>query len=184
MPCEGLDKNGCPIYRRSSEVIYKNPKQFPRSSLRRLFAIPSEDVLIAGGDPGTEENVCSLPICFEQWSKEAERKERWSINVPIDDESYTPETGYGGGGVQAISACGKYLFLAYGYGIIRIHSLADGTYIGTIRPAINGFNGAGGTVDSDNALNVTLRNNGEYIMFLENAGRNHVMMFRWKPPGR
>ncbi len=29
-PCEGLDKNGNPIYRRASEVTYMNPKEFPR----------------------------------------------------------------------------------------------------------------------------------------------------------
>ena len=27
----------------------------------------------------------------------------------------------------------------------------------------------GGCVDSDNALNITLRKNGEYVLFLENA---------------
>ena len=182
MPCEGLDKGGNPIYRRASEVTYKNPKEFPPSRLRRLFYIPTEDVLIAGGSPKSEENVCNLLICYDNWSDAAKRKERWSIKVPLDDKSYTPETSYGGGGGQAISACGKYLFMAYGYGYIRVHALVDGAYIGTLRPDINGFKGSGGCVDSDNALNVTLRQNGEYVMFLENAGRNHVMMFRWTPP--
>ena len=72
--------------------------------------------------------------------------------------------------------------MAYGYGYIRVHALKDGACIGTLRPDINGFKGGGGCVDSDNALNVTLRQNGEYVMFLESAGRNHVMMFRWTPP--
>jgi hypothetical protein len=39
-------------------------------------------------------------------------------------------------------------------------------------------------VDADNALNVTLRKNGEYVIFLENAALNLVMMFRWRPPKR
>jgi hypothetical protein len=181
-PCEGLDKNGNPIYRRASEVTFMNPKEFPRSRLRRLFYIPGEDVLIAGGAPESEENVVDLLICYDNWSDASKRKQRWSIKVPLDDKNYTPETSYGGGAVQAISACGKYLFLAYGYGYIRVHTLQDGVYIGTLRPDINGFMGSGGCVDSDNALNVTLRSNGEYVMFLENAGRNHVMMFRWTPP--
>ena len=60
----------------------------------------------------------------------------------------------------------------------------DGGYVGTIRPDINGFKGSGGCVDSDNALNVTLRKNGEYVLFLENAGWNHVMMFRRDAAGR
>ena len=95
----------------------------------------------------------------------------------------TPPRPVTAAGAQAISACGKYLFVAYGYGYIRVHRLKDGAYIGTLRPDINGFKGSGGCVDSDNALNVTLRKNGEYVLFLENAGRNHVMMFRWTPPG-
>ncbi len=93
----------------------------------------------------------------------------------------TPDTGYGGGSPLAMQARGKYLFVAYGYGLIRVHRLDDGSYVGTIRPNINGFKGSGGCVDSDNALNVTLRKSGEYVLFLENAGLNHVMMFRWPP---
>ena len=183
LPCEGLDPRGNPIYRRASEVSYKCLPEFPGDRLRRLFYIPSDDVLITGGSPGTEENACNLLICFDRWSDPARRTKRWSINLPLNDKSYTPDTRYGGGAPQAISACGEYLFVAYGYGYVRVHGLKDGGYIGTIRPDINGFGGSGGCVDSDNALNATLRANGEYVLFLENAGRNHVMMFRWTPPG-
>jgi hypothetical protein len=83
-----------------------------------------------------------------------------------------------------MQACGEYLFVAYGYGLVRVHRLDDGGYVGTIRPNINGFRGGGGWVDADNALNVTLRKNGEYVIFLENAALNLVMMFRWRPPKR
>jgi|GEM_PF-966534 len=181
--CEGLDPRGNPIYRRASEVSYKHPPEFPGDRLRRLFYIPGDDVLIAGGSPGTEENACNLLIRFDHWSDPAQKTQRWTINLPLNDKSYTPSTGYGGGAPQAMQACGKYLFVAYGYGLIRVHRLDDGGYVGTIRPDINGFKGSGGCVDSDNALNVTLRKNGEYVLFLENAGLNHVMMFRWTPPG-
>ena len=58
---------------------------------------------------------------------------------------------------MAMQACGDYLFVAYGYGLIRVHRMKDGGYVGTLRPDINGFKGSGGCVDSDNALNVTLR---------------------------
>jgi hypothetical protein len=182
LPCEGVDPRGNPIYRRASEVTYKNPPKFASDRLRRLFYIPGDDVLITGGSPGTNENACDLLICFDHWSDPARRSPRWSINLPLNDKSYTPDTGYGGGTPQAIFACGKYLFVAYGYGFIRVHRLEDGGYVGTLRPDINGFKGGGGCVDSDNALNVTLRANGEYVIFLENAGWNHVMMFRWIPP--
>ena len=182
LPCEGLDPRGNPIYRRASEVFYQYPPEFTRDRLRRLFYVPGDDVMIAGGSPGTEENACNLLICFDHWSDPARRAKRWTINLPLSDKSYTPDTGYGGGAPVTMQACGKYLFVAYGYGLIRVHRLDDGSYVGTIRPDINGFKGSGGCVDSDNALNVTLRKNGEYVLFLENAGLNHVMMFRWTPP--
>ncbi len=184
LPCEGIDPRGNPIYRRASEVSYQYPPQFSGDRLRRLFYVPGDDVMIAGGSLGTEENACNLLICFDHWSDPACRTKRWTINLPLNDKSYTPDTGYGGGAPVAMQACGKYLFVAYGYGLIRVHRLDDGGYIGTIRPDINGFKGSGGCVDSDNALNVTLRKNGEYVLFLENAGLNHVMMFRWTPPRR
>ena len=183
LPCEGIDPRGNPIYRRASEVSYKYPPEFTGDRLRRLFYIPGDDVLITGGSPGTEENACNLIICFDHWSDPVRRTKRWSINLPLNDKSYTPDTGYGGGSPLAMQASGKYLFVAYGYGLIRVHRMADGGYVGTLRPDINGFKGSGGCVDSDNALNVTLRKNGEYVLFLENAGLNHVMMFRWLPPG-
>jgi hypothetical protein len=183
LPCEGLDARGNPIYRRASEVAYKYPPEFTGDHLRRLFYIPGTDVLIAGGSPDTEENACNLLVCYDHWSNPARKTRRWTINLPMNDKSYTPETGYGGGTPLAMQACGKYVFVTYGYGLIRVHRLDDGGYVGTIRPDINGFPGSGGCVDSDNALNVTLRKNGEYVLFLENAGRNHVMMFRWTPSG-
>ncbi len=181
LPCEGLDPRGNPIYRRAAEVSYPYPPEFTGDRLRRLFYIPGDDVLIAGGSPGTDENACNLLIRFDHWSDPARRAKRWSIDLPLNDKSYTPDTGYGGGAPMAMQSSGKYLFVAYGYGLIRVHRMDDGGYVGTLRPDINGFKGSGGCVDSDNALNVTLRKNGEYVLFLENAGWNNVMMFRWKP---
>ncbi len=182
LPCEGLDPRGNPIYRRASEISYPYPSEFPGDRLRRLFYIPGDDVMIAGGSPGTEENACNVLIRFDQWSDAARKTKRWQIDLPLNDKSYTPDTGYGGGAPVAMQAVGEYLFVAYGYGLVRIHRMGDGAYVGTIRPDINGFKGSGGCVDSDNALNVTLRKNGEYAIFLENAGLNHVMLFRWTPP--
>lgn len=183
LPCEGLNARGNPIYRRASEVPYNYPPEFTGDRLRRLFFLPGEDVMIAGGSPGTDENACNVLVRYDHWSDSATRKPRWTAHLPLNDRSYTPDIGYGGGAPVAMQAAGKYLFVAYGYGLIRVHRLNDGTYVGTIRPDINGFRGSGGCVDSDNALNVTLRRNGEYVLFLENAGLNHVMMFRWTPPG-
>lgn len=182
MPCEGLDPRGNPIYHRASEVSYPYPPEFTGDHLRRLFYIPDTDALIVGGSPGSDENACDVLVRYEHWSNAAQRTKKWTIKLPLNDKSYTPETSYGGGAPQAVQACGNYLFVAYGYGLIRVHGLDDGTYVGTLRPDINGFKGSGGCVDSDTALNVTLRKNGEYVMFLENAGLNHVMMFRWTPP--
>ncbi len=182
LPCEGIDPRGNPIYRRASEVSYPYPPEFTGDRLRRLFYVPGADLLIAGGSPGTDANACDMLIRYDHWSDATKRLRRWKIHLPLNDKSYTPDTGYGGGAPVAMQARGKYLFVAYGYGLVRVHQLDDGGYVGTIRPDINGFRGSGGCVDSDNALNVTLRKNGEYVVFLENAGLNHVMMFRWTPP--
>jgi hypothetical protein len=119
LPCEGLDPRGNPIYRRASEVSYPYPPEFTGDRLRRLFYVPGDDVMIAGGSPGTEENACNLLIRFDHWSDPARRTKRWTIHLPLNDNSYTPDTGYGGGAPVAMQACGKYLFVAYGYGLIR-----------------------------------------------------------------
>jgi hypothetical protein len=182
LPCEGLDAHGNPIYRRAAEVSYPYPPEFIGDRLRRLFYMPDVDRMIAGGALGTEQDAWNVVVCYDQWSDGTRRTRRWTIRLPLNDSSYTPETSYGGGAPQAMQAYGDYLFVAYGYGLVRVHRLDDGSYVGTIRPAINGYQGGGGWVDSDNALNVTRRKNGEYVLFLENAALNHVAMFRWTPP--
>jgi hypothetical protein len=181
LPCEGVDARGNPIYRRSSEISYKYPNDLAGSRIQRLFYIPSDDIMIVCPSIDGEEGVWNLVIRYDHWSDASRRTKRWTVKLPLNDKSYTPEVNYGGGSPEAIQACGNYIFVAYGFGLVRVHRLNDGSYVGTIRPDINGYRGGGGWVDSDNALNVTKRKNGEYVIFLENAALNHVMMFRWMP---
>jgi hypothetical protein len=132
LPCEGVDARGNPIYRRASEVSYSYPPEFTGDRLRRLFYIPDDDVMIAGGSLGGEEDAWNVVTCHDHWSDATRKTKRWTINLPLNDKSYTHDTGYGGGAPQAMQACVEYLFIAYGYGLVRVHRLDDGGYVGTI----------------------------------------------------
>ncbi len=83
---------------------YPYPPEFTGDHLRRLFYIPGDNVLMVGGSPGSDENACDVLVRYEHWSNAAQRATKWTVKLPLNDKSYTPETSYGGGAPQAVQA--------------------------------------------------------------------------------
>jgi hypothetical protein len=105
----------------------------------------------------------------------------WDVAIPLNDTQYTPGIGYGGGGARSMRQAGDYLFLAYGYGHVRILNKADGTLVGTLTQNVNGWTGTAGQIDASYGLTAHTRANGEYILLIENASWGNITMYRWNP---
>jgi len=176
-PVQGLDALGNPIYNTST-----------------VKAIPGNTTYRASGIAFDETIDCAYIIASSLYDADGENKfirciqnfnttptEKWTIGVPFNDTQYTPETNYGGGRVLAIRVAGDYVFLAYGYGHIRILNKLTGALVGTLTQNMNGWIGTEGQVDAKTGLNVTKRSNGEYVIFLENATMGNIQMHRWNP---
>ncbi len=178
--CLGLDKSKNPIYDVQHTVRWKVPKEF--GSLRRSIYQPGTDVMYLGGrDKGSVEDGVPRICRYDRWSDPQKLSKRWDIELPLNDKSYTPNTNYGGGIPLCLSVAGNYVFIAYGYGTVRVHHADSGKLIGTLSYNNGGHTGGGGEIDASYGMSVTKRKNGEYVVLLESASHNHASMIRWTP---
>ena len=186
-PLQGMDVWGNPIYTAQSAKLWPLPKEFALkgpSPLRSLTYDKATDTMYLGGGIYSQDGSGSPHLCRFDHFKGASghaRVTRWDIHIPSNDTSYTPQTGYGGGTATVVRVAGKYVFICYGMGYVRIHDRNTGNYVGTLIPHLPGFDGGGGQVDAAYGMSVRLRSNGEYVVLTENAGGNHIIMMRWKP---
>jgi hypothetical protein len=194
-PLQGIDKNGNPIYTAQSAVIWPIPPDFDptgaertraeeRGTIRSLTYDKASDTMWMGGSHWPEYNGGLVHICcYDHWKSAGghARSTSWNIRIPFNDTSYTPQTGSSGGTPLVMRIAGKYMFVCYGMGYVRIHDKETGAYIGTLIPHLPGYDGGGGQVDSAYGMTAMLRSNGEYVVLTESAGCNHIVMMRWRP---
>ncbi len=178
--CQGLDQNKNPIYDTTHTVRWNIPKDF--GSLRRSIYQPATDIMYLGGRAeGSVEDGVPRIARYDRWSKAKQATKRWEASLPIDDKSYTPETSYGGGTPLCLGVAGDYVFVAYGYGIVRVINADSGKLVGTLYPNNGGHKGGGGEIDASYGMSVMKRKSGEYVVLLESASHNHSTMVRWTP---
>lgn len=177
-PCQGLDRAGNPIYTAVSSTTWNAPSEF--GSIRKVVYDNTKNIMYIGGQTTGSVEDAVVRLCrYDNWT--GARTKVWDVTIPYEDKSYTPETSYGAGRGLSVRQAGQYVFIQYGYGYIRVHDKDSGTYIGTIKPTLHGFAGGGGQVDISQGMTVYKRKNGEYILFTEDAGHNHIVMTRWIP---
>ena len=182
-PYGGLDSNNNPIYNASNVIVYDAPPEFQNDNTdvaRVAYDQANDTIYLAAHNSNTDnDGGFSSIISYTNWSgANGTRSLNWNQSVPYDDTSYTPNTNYGGGAPESIKLAGNYLFLNYGYGLIRVLNQSDGSLVGSI------FSSQGGNPDADDAeggLNVIQRSNGEFEILSPNVGRNNDTFVRWNP---
>ncbi len=177
-PCQGLDHAGNPIYTAASSTTWNAPPEF--GSIRKVVYDNAHNIMYIGGQSvGSVEDAVVRLCRYDNWT--GVRTKAWDVTIPYEDKRYTPEISYGAGRALSVRQAGQYVFIQYGYGCIRVHDKDSGAYLGTIKPTLHGFSGGGGQVDITHGMTVYKRKNGEYILFTEDAGHNHIVMTRWLP---
>ena len=177
-PFQGFDSFGNPIYNTSTTLPIPGNGTYRASGLAYDQATNCQ-YLIASKNTDAD-GVNKYIRCIQNWNTTP--TEKWSVRVPFNNLQYTPQTNYGGGRVLAIDVAGDYVFLAYGYGHIRILDKHTGLLIGTLAQNVNGWIGTEGQIDAKCGLNVTKRSNGEYVILFENATMGNIQMHRWQAP--
>jgi hypothetical protein len=183
-PFQGFDLVGNPIYTNTTTVSVQIPASFRDTHrARRSVYDEAADRMYLLGSPlsvNNDDDGVNRVACFADWSKST-RSMVWDTAIPLNDTQYTPGIGYGGGGARTMRQAGDYLFLAYGYGHVRVLNKTDGTLVGTLTQNVNGWKGTAGQIDASYGLSVHKRTNGEYALLIENASWGNITMYRWNP---
>lgn len=190
-PLKAIDENGVPVYGLDDREHFPNPG--PIEDVRRIYYEPDEDVLYLGGGTSDDPAQHWKPmgpnlIRYTDWHSDP--SEDWRITLPYQladfrHESYEP---------HGFDIAGDYIFVVW-VGEVPDHGIRRGT-VGVYRledpGAEEGFLGYlespsefgiehVGIMDICHAINAYHRDNGEYIVFIEDDARSKNVMFRWEP---
>ena len=177
-PLQGLDEHGNPIYTYSSMQKQKTPSLF--TDLRRIEYLPETDTMYLSGftvdHPAVGDDtkvVGSEIVRFDHWSQE-NSKPRWRIVVPHD------RTGKREISTAAMSVAGDYVFaVTVKTAEVYIYNAKTGALVKRLKPGPEVANESG-WVDIPYGIRAFKRNNGEYLVFVEENAKAKVIVYRLK----
>ncbi|QHP92701.1 hypothetical protein EXE55_16985 [Burkholderia glumae] len=174
----GLDKAGNPIY--SFDKLTDYPTPAPFTELRRAIYEPDTDTLYVTGytadmppKGGINKEVGPVLVRYDKWSS-GEPVQRYQLALPwrLDAKPIFDLIG--------LTVEGRYLFGVEPAGIVHVYDKQNGHELGVIKPGAE-VGHASGWVDVPFGISAHRRENGEYLIFVEEDARGKVMMYRWTP---
>jgi len=188
-PCKGIDKQGNPIYSRSSSVTSPAPAPFDQphvSQLDRLEYFPDADVMYLSGftadHPNKRNNWKTIGpvVCrYDHWSTKPQL--RWQITVPFDEMQEQSKTF---GTPVCMCLAGRYLFVGYlTTAEIHVFDIATGAAVTVIKPGPE-VGGKSGWIDIPYGLTAYARPTGEYVIVAEDDAFAKMIVYRWTPPAQ
>lgn len=174
----GLDKAGNPIYSYDKLTTYPSPAPF--TELRRALYDASSDTLYVTGYTadaprvgGLSKEVGRVLVRFDKWSSGAPVM-RYQVALPWRLDAKPIFTLIG------LTQEGRYLFGVEPVGTVHVYDKDNGRELGVIKPGPE-VGRASGWVDVPFGISAYRRENGEYLVFVEEDARGKVMMYRWRP---
>ncbi|WP_425127212.1 hypothetical protein [Burkholderia gladioli] len=174
----GLDKVGNPIYSYDKLTAYPVPEPF--TELRRAIYDPAGDTLYVTGytadaqpKPGINKEVGRVLVRYDKWSSGTPVK-RYQVELPWAPDA-KPILN-----LISLTVEGRYLFGVEPVGIVHVYDKDTGRELGVIKPGPE-VGRASGWVDVPFGISAHRRDNGEYLVFVEEDARGKVMMYRWTP---
>ncbi|MGH9915778.1 MAG: hypothetical protein ACRD63_10890, partial [Pyrinomonadaceae bacterium] len=171
---QGLDTARNPIYSLSSTNVFPPPAPF--ADLLRLEYVPETDTMYLFGhtDEWTGKNctfavVGNIAARYDNW-RTGQPVQKWLINLP-----YNCSTS---GFAKAVAVAGERFFTAdVQNALVRVYSTLDGTYLGEMRPG-PAVASRSGQVDIPYAVQAFRRQNGEYVVTVEEDGYGKIILYR------
>ncbi len=175
-PLQGLDTHGNPIYTHSSMQKQQTPSLF--TDLRRIEYLPKTDTMYLSGftvdHPAVGDDtkvVGSEIVRFDNWSR-GNRTPRWRIVVPHDT------TGKREISTAAMSIAGDYVFaVTVKTAEVYMYNANTGALVKNLKPGPEVANESG-WVDIPYGIRAFKRNNGEYLVFVEENAKAKVIVYR------
>jgi hypothetical protein len=156
--------------------------------IKRLRYDPTTDTMYLGGTTEEHGNRHWKPMGpviarYDHWTT-PDPKPRWTIVSPYARGS----RGHESCEPMGFDIAGDYLFVPYtgasreqkfATGHIEVFRLADGAGVGSMEPSRE--IGEVGLQDIRECLRAHRRNDGSYVVFLEDDAKSKVLMYRWTP---
>ncbi|MDJ0534554.1 MAG: hypothetical protein QNJ70_19080 [Xenococcaceae cyanobacterium MO_207.B15] len=170
---QGLDSYGSPIYDSMASETIEMPAPFTR--LERIKYFPDTDVMYLTGyttdNPkiGKEWGIVGTEIIrYDNWSSDKNLK--WRIILPYEPESKLI--------IKAVDIAGDRVFAVESRSAeVQVYDAITGEFIMTLSPGSEVSNESG-WVDIPYGLRAYQRQNGEYLVFVEENAKAKVLLYK------
>ncbi|RZF31529.1 hypothetical protein EVC45_00235 [Paraburkholderia sp. UYCP14C] len=179
MPLQGLDSAGNPIYTYASAKMFAMPAPFTR--LARLVYVAATDTMYLSGftsaipwDSTHWKEAGPVLARYDNWSS-GNPTPTYTIALPWNTQSDPQTTTVG------VAVAGNYIFVAELYtDRVDVYDARNGTAVGYMTPGAS-VGGTSGWVDVYLGISAVRRDNGEYVVLVEDDARAKLLMYRWTP---
>lgn len=165
--CQGLDAKGNPVYSADKITVLDPPKGVTK--IARVLYLEDSDTLIVADEANDMRHIGKIFICKQY--------------LAGNRDTISFESG-AGQETECVTATGDYIFSG-GWkerGRIFVNRIHDGSAVGILEPSetVGGAKNTG-WIDLLTGITAHRRNDGEYLVFVEEDYRGKVLMYRWKP---
>jgi len=189
-PVQRFTDAGVPVYSMKNQEIYDAPEGM--KDLRRAYFFPEHGrSLLVNGFTEKHPNVShhwkragKVIRRFDSWEP-GKWNLRWELVPAYEDRTGNND---GDGNIMSFDVAGDYLFigregasgdLGVRRGRIDVFRYDDASYVGWMEPEREV--GHIGILDITHAIKAFKRDNGEYLVFLEEGSKARTLVYRWTP---
>ncbi len=189
-PFQGWNDDGTPRYDRENPDAKPWPEGFEQ--IKRIVYVPDSDTLyVSGYTPGVKPvswgYMGSVLARYDNWVH-GNGTQRWRIKLPHDSVRSRPG---GAAPPKTVDVAGDYIFTAFARPAklddgrkvrlcVYVFRADDGEFVGAIW-APERF-GPVGWVDMKHGLNAYQRDDGRYMLTIEEQYRGKNLVYLWTPP--
>ncbi len=164
---QGLDAQGNPIYQADKVTVMDPPKGM--KTVARVWYDTETDTLVAAEEGSDMRHIGKVFICKGY--------------LAGNRDAVTFESG-AGEEAECVAVAGEYVFTG-GWkkrAQVWVNRLSDGAAVGMFDPGptVGGVE-ATGWIDIFTGITAHRRNDGEYLVFVEEDYRAKALLYRWKP---
>jgi len=164
---QGLDERGNPIYRAENTTVLEPPQGV--KTIARVVYLDDSDTLIVADEGSDMRHISRVFICHGYLAGN-----RATV-------SFVPAAG---AEAACVAAAGDYVFTGGWKERCRVgvNRLSDGVEVGVFDPGPTvGGNQNTGWMDVLTGITAHRRQDGEYLVFVEEDYKAKVLFYRWKP---
>jgi hypothetical protein len=189
-PIQGFTEQGVPIYSVENREVYPAPEGM--GDLRRVYFFPEHGrTLLVNGFTKEHANIKhhwkragKVIRRFDNWQPD-QWNPRWQL-VPAYEDRHGGNDG--DANIMSFDVAGDYLFIAreggsremgVRRGHVDVFRFDTGTYVGWMEPTPE--IGHVGIMDITHGMRAFKRDNGEYLIFIEDSGKARILVYKWRP---